>query len=816
MNGGIKPAPYRSLPDFTLIITALVFITFTSFHSFLLFHIIAEFFSIIVAGCIFVLAWNGRRLIDNRFLLIVGIAFGFVGVLDFLHTLSYEGMDIIAGYDANLPTQLWISARYMEALTLLLALFWLNRKITAEQVLIVYGLITILLLFAILFWGIFPDCFVEGRGLTPFKKISEYIICLILLVAFYLINRHRDAFDPVIRRYLLIAIACTIVSEMVFTLYMTVYGMFNIIGHLLKIFAFYLFYKAMIQNAFVRPNTLLFTQLDKHRKDLEKSTDILAQQTQKQSLALEMTTATLTSEMAEKKQKEQLYRRVGDLIPYGLWICDPRGEIIYLSETLLDMLGMTLAECREQGLRSRMAPADAKEMATSWKQCMETGDTWDHELRFIDKNNEERLVISRGIPFYDDKGELLYWGGINLDVTDRVAMKTMLDKERKRFYFVLENLPAFVCLKSPGHALHYANRYFRERFGEPGNQKCYQVMYRRQKPCDPCDLIGVLDDHVPVEKDWLDAPDNRMYRVYSYPFVDMDGTAMVLQMGVDITKQMAAEEQMVRYSQQLERSNRDLRDFAYVASHDLQEPLRKITTFANRVRVKYEDQLDEKGRDYLARMENAATRMRTMIKALLEYSRISTRQKPFVATNLEQLLYDVIDDIDDQVRRTNAIIHVDRLDTIEADPVQMRQLFQNLISNSLKFCGKQSPEVSIEGKLLGYHKGAVNSVFGDTPPHWYQVLVKDNGIGFDESYLNRIFAPFQRLHNRHDYPGTGIGLSICQKVVDRHGGTITARSQPGMGSTFIVTLPLKQSGKHQYDKSGSAGNDRFNGGRRSG
>ncbi len=259
----------------------------------------------------------------------------------------------------------------------------------------------------------------------------------------------------------------------------------------------------------------------------------------------------------------------------------------------------------------------------------------------------------------------------------------------------------------------------------------------------------------------------------------------------DISERKAAEEKLRMFAAQLERSNDELRDFASVASHDLQEPLRKIQAFSDRLQAKCSDSLGEVGRDYLGRIQGAAARMQILIQDLLTLSRISSKAQPFVMVDLHQVIKGVLSDLELRIEQTGALIEVGHLTPIEADPLQMRQLFQNLISNALKFQapGKR-PEISISSKLLLMQD---HQIPGACPGEEVcRIMVKDNGIGFEEQFTEQIFAVFQRLHSRQAYEGTGIGLAVCRKIANRHGGSIVAKSTLGEGSTFIVTLPIKQ------------------------
>lgn len=239
-------------------------------------------------------------------------------------------------------------------------------------------------------------------------------------------------------------------------------------------------------------------------------------------------------------------------------------------------------------------------------------------------------------------------------------------------------------------------------------------------------------------------------------------------------------QQVQHHNLELERSNQELQEFAYIASHDLQEPLRKIQTFGQRLESRYGNQLDKRGLDYLERMQGAASRMQTLIEDLLTFSRITTKAQPYTPVNLNQIVKDVLLDLETHIEDVNGQVNVDKLPEIEADPTQMRQLFQNLVGNALKFHRPTvAPIICITSKKQsnGY----------------YKISVADNGIGFDEKYTDRIFGMFQRLHSRSQYKGTGVGLAVCKKIVERHSGTITAKSKPENGAIFIITLPLKQN-----------------------
>lgn len=252
----------------------------------------------------------------------------------------------------------------------------------------------------------------------------------------------------------------------------------------------------------------------------------------------------------------------------------------------------------------------------------------------------------------------------------------------------------------------------------------------------------------------------------------------------DITERKQAEEQRQRYAVELERSNAELQDFASVASHDLQEPLRKVLAFGDRLREHSGPSLDETGQDYLRRMQGAAGRMSQLIESLLQYSRVTSRAKPFERVDLAQVMFEVVGDLEERLRESGALLRWEVPPIVTADRTQMRQLLQNLLANALKFQPPgQKPEIYLSARK--------------TEGGEWEICIRDNGIGFDPEYAERIFRPFQRLHGRQEYAGSGMGLAICRKIALRHAGTLLARSAPGAGSTFVLTLPAPTEERSQ-------------------
>jgi light-regulated signal transduction histidine kinase (bacteriophytochrome) len=245
-------------------------------------------------------------------------------------------------------------------------------------------------------------------------------------------------------------------------------------------------------------------------------------------------------------------------------------------------------------------------------------------------------------------------------------------------------------------------------------------------------------------------------------------------LSVELEERRRAEEKMAQYAGELKRSNAELEQFAYVASHDLQEPLRMVASFTQLLAKRYRGKLDEDANEFIGFAVDGANRMQMLINDLLAFSRVETRGKPLEPTDCEAVLSHTLADLAAMVQETRAVVTHDPLPTVPADAVQMGQIFQNLLINALKFKGRETPKVHISARFQGDEW-----IFG----------VQDNGIGIDPQHQERIFAIFQRLHRREDFPGTGLGLALCKKIAERHGGRIWVESEPGRGSTFYFSIP---------------------------
>jgi len=425
------------------------------------------------------------------------------------------------------------------------------------------------------------------------------------------------------------------------------------------------------------------------------------------------------------------------------------------------------------------------------EQVLGEGTVSDYELVVRTKDGEEVPVSYNATVQRDPEGQITGVVGNARDITERLQAEEKLHQAIQYTRNLIETiLDPLVTVDSEGRitdlnqATELATGYSREEligtefadhFSEPEQARAgYQQVFREDFVRDYLLELRHRDGHfMPV------LFNAAVYRDEQGEIIGLIAVAR------DITKHKEIEEKLFR-------SNAELEQFAYVASHDLQEPLRKIESFGNLLQKEAGEELGEQGNQYLEWMQEAVGRMRTLINDLLTFSRVTKQKESFVPVDLAEVAANVVSDLEVRLEETGGRVEVGELPTLKGDSTQMRQLLQNLIGNALKFRREEeAPRVKVYSRRLEEQEPRPNG-FAPDEEVW-EIRVEDNGIGFEEKYLDQIFIPFQGLHGRQEYEGSGIGLAVCRKIVEHYGGHITARSTPGQGSTFIVTLPAHPS-----------------------
>lgn len=513
------------------------------------------------------------------------------------------------------------------------------------------------------------------------------------------------------------------------------------------------------------------------------------------------------------RQSERQFRELAESLPHLVWTCAADGRCVYLSRQWVEYTGRPEEEQLGYGWLDAVHPDDRAAVARQWADTVRAGGVLSVEFRIRRADGCYRWFDTRGVPVRDEAGRVVRWYGSNTDVDSRKRAETAVRESEKRFRLLAETIPHLVWTSDAAGRIGYLNRHWTavsgtdtaelladgiEAIFHPDDREAAAAAYqeairtgqhyiwevRVYRACD-AGYRWHLASGLPIRDDtgtvlaWVgtltDVDDHKRQAETLERLVHLRTQALEQ----EIEERRRAEDSQRAIALELQRSNQELERFAYVASHDLQEPLRKIQAFADRLTTRYGGQLGDTGRDYLGRMAAAAGRMRQLIEDLLTLSRVTTKGQAFAPVDLAPLVHDVMADLEVRLQQTGGRVDVGPLPVVVGDPVQLRQLVQNLLINALKFHRQGVPPVV--------------RVWGDagTADHpGCRLVVADNGIGFDPRYRERIFQIFQRLHGRAEYEGTGIGLAICRKIAERHGGQISADAMPGGGATFTVTFPV--------------------------
>lgn len=513
----------------------------------------------------------------------------------------------------------------------------------------------------------------------------------------------------------------------------------------------------------------------------------------------------------ELSQSEERFRLVTKATNDTIWDWDLGKNKMWWSDAFYSAFGY---DKNDNGIFNsafkleKIHPADRKRVTDSIYRHINSGNAqWSAEYRFAKPDGTYASILDRASILHDEQGMPYRMLGSMLDVTELRRAEAEVASNIEQRKFLAEAMPLIVWTATSDGNLNFLNKEF-EKYSGLSNEAGLQGWEKIIHP----------DDQPELNMEWNHALqhgagfsiESRLRRhdgtycwhiVKASPKKNDDGSIMMwVGTFTDINDQKTANEvleqrvkertrELQQINEELESSNIELQQFASVASHDLKEPLRKIHMFSNLIRDKYCTNIDQGAINYLERIINSSARMTTLVNDLLSFSRLSVNHL-FKPTDLNQLLKDILADLELVVQEKNAVINIGKLPEIEAVPGQMRQVFQNLLSNALKFSRRDEPPViSIKADMV-----AAKSFDSPTTENgnYCRITISDNGIGFDEQYRDKIFTIFQRLHTKEKYEGTGIGLAITKKIVDKHNGLITASSVENEGSNFILLLPVKQ------------------------
>jgi PAS domain S-box-containing protein len=472
----------------------------------------------------------------------------------------------------------------------------------------------------------------------------------------------------------------------------------------------------------------------------------------------------------------------------GVIITDLRGRITHTNKALTDYFGWGREVLGEPATKL-VVDRDAAKILPGLTACLERGYERDLECGLLTKDRQEVPVLINASRITDPQGRPLGVIWAIRDITALRRAEMALEAERRRLLSLLEELPAYVYLKAPDYSIKFANRFFRERIGDPGDRPCYQVLHGFAAPCKDCQAMQVLAIHEPQEREWVHRG-GRAYHAYVYPFADSDGAPLILELGIDITERKKAEEEVLQLNEeleqrvqtrtaQLEAANQELESFSYSVSHDLRAPLRAIDGFSRILRSDHADRLDTEGQRLLGIIRTNTRDMGQLIDDLLAFSQLGRREVKAADLDMGTLVQEVVIELQDTLGDRTVQWNLKSLPATRADRALMHQVWVNLLGNALKFTRPRESAV-IE---VGCRSAAHEDVY----------YVKDNGVGFDMQYAHKLFGVFQRLHRYEEFEGTGVGLALVQRIVQRHAGRVWAEGQVNAGACFYFSLPRRQA-----------------------
>lgn len=432
----------------------------------------------------------------------------------------------------------------------------------------------------------------------------------------------------------------------------------------------------------------------------------------------------------------------------------------------------------------------------------------DFVYRIILKNNTIKYLHARGETQKDKDGRILKMFGTVQDVTSQKVIENELKENQKFIQKIADTAPTLIAVFDVFTGKYkFINAAIQNLLGYTQQQLVKEGISFLKNRVHPDDKSSAWPENFEIMNGYESTTNKEPIREFKYRLRNandayrwfhtystvfsrnaMGTTELVLNISVDITDKMEAEQVLSQKNSELQQSNTNLEEFAYIASHDLKEPLRKISILADKLLITQQAALNENGKNYLTKIVDASQRMQTMINDLLSVSTI-TGDRAFTKFSLETIFNEVLQTLEYKIESQEAIIHTDRLPSININIPQFRQLFQNLLSNSLKFSKKNvAPRITITHKFLSEKQ--VKEFDLMKADKYLQLKFSDNGIGFENEYSNKIFSIFKRLHSKSEYEGTGIGLSICKKIVENHNGVIFAFGKPNDGAVFTIILPI--------------------------
>lgn len=806
----------KSIP---FLIGILLFISFylISLQSYLLFHSLAELSGIIVACCIFLLSYNARRMIDNHYLLFLGVFFLFCGILDLIHTLAYTGMGVFPEYGPNLPIQLWIAARMMGGISLLIAPVFIDRKLNYRLTITVYTVITALLLGSIYYWRVFPDCFIEGEGLTPFKIACEYGISFMLMAAIVALINKRSSFDPKVLRLLVASIALMVASEISFTLYTDLFGLANLVGHLLKIVYVFLVYKAIVETGVIKPHKLQFRTMKQNQNALRREVRqrrLVEQELLNTQMDLEEAVRQRTGELVEmnetlkqdiserKRMKLEKDKAVSELSLFietanaPIMGIDRKGRINEWNRKASMITGFGKEEVFGHQLISEFIAMDykaaVKEVLNNALRGMETAN---FEFPMFTKDGRRVELLLNAMTRRNMAGAIIGMIGVGQDITEltrhRDKLEQMVEERTNELILALMETEQGkdridTILKSVADGLIVTDPDKRIVLLNPAAEDLLDI--RLSEVINRTVDFAVQDNTL---KDRLSYTLNKKESGYEFDFSlkrEKSSAEKILRARTSVIKGKKGKEggmvTIIHDVTQEREMDRMKTEFISTSAHELRTPLTSIQGFSE-ILLTRPDLGDAEKVKYLGYINSKAVHLAGIINDLLDICRLEAgmgfslnKQKHLASEVIQQ----AIDPFFNFSEKHPIDIEFKNKDVeLVMDKEKIEQVLTNLLSNSIKY----SPD------------GGTIRLSCEKLSDEYVISVSDEGMGMSPKQVEKVFDKFYRADaSSSSIQGTGLGMAIVRYIVEAHEGKIRVESVEGEGTTVRFSIPFGSTFKH--------------------
>ncbi len=823
--------------EISVLLIGILLVYFTSLYDYLLFHSIAEIFSIVIAGGIFLVGWNSRKYMKNSFFSILGVSSLFIGIIDVIHTLAYPGLPIFEDWGANLATSLWIAARYLQAGSCIFASFMIKRSVKSIFLPIFYLVISIILI-VLIFTNSFPICYIDGIGLTPFKIVSEYVINFILLTCLLIIIKNRVDFDKKVFYFIISSILATMVAELAFTFYFGVYEFPNFIGHIFKIIAFYLLYKAIIQIGIEEPFDLLFRKIKRSELELRN-----------------------------------IIRHSGA----GITLIDEKGIYLLVNEKAAEELGGNPEDFIGKTLHDVLPEKVANEFLISNRESIKNGTSRAYQRTFdLHAGRKTYWIVEQPIEDVDANYSALL--SVATDITEKIKSESLLQEAELRYRTTFEQFPDGIVILDPETF----------RAVEFNDVVCNNLGYSRDEfqklQINDYDMTESTEEtKAHVEKLLREGRDDfeTKFRRKNGEIIDVFVTAKVIKLSGriffqstfrDITERKKVEEKIRNLSKfpsenpnpvlrinnkQVIYTNKMGRELFNIEEGSptpkiLKDSINKV--LSNKVNIDLEvnlngrtytlvvtpvknvDYVNVYGLDITERkraeerlsqlISTVSHELRTPITVLLMSMEYLTKHKDVLNKDLEEKLMDgisrnihllnnlaedilTISRIDEkrlelewkeykplgiineilnlmepigQEKNIDFEVNVDDNIILRGDPKRIDQVFRIIIDNAFKYSEENS---IVEIKSIDNYQGKYNL----NEKSGVLLQFKDSGRGISKEDLPHIFERFFRSSNVSEIAGTGLGLAIAKDIIEAHKGRVIVESELGKGTTFHLFLP---------------------------